>query len=61
MRLQTLAPLLVVLIACGGACNRVAPGSMVPIEPPPQWEQTLAAQRETKDDFFRHSSDSPLP
>jgi len=37
------------------ACNRVGPGSMVAIEPPPAYEATLAEQRAVKDDFFRRA------
>ena len=60
MRLRPLIPVIVLSVACGAACNQVGPASMVPIEPPPQWAETLEAARERKDAFFRSSPDSPL-
>lgn len=53
--LAALAP--VVLLA---ACDRGAPGEMVPIRPPVFWQERLAAQRAAKDEAFRTSPDTPL-
>ena len=58
MRIPVLSILAAAALAVG--CGAPGPYSMVPIQPPYDWEDSLAQQRTVKDEFFRDSPDTPL-
>jgi uncharacterized protein (DUF1684 family) len=55
-----LATTLLLPVALVVACDRGAPGTMVPLRPPVLWEENLAAQRAARDEAFRTSPETPL-